>query len=152
MFSLWGVVMGHGNLVKHAAGWMEGGLCASFEKLVLDVDLLQMVSRFLKPLEVTEATLGLEAMRDVGPGGHFFGTAHTQARYKDAFYAPIISDWRNYESWEEAGKPEAWQKANATFKQALKDYEAPPLDGAIRDELDAFVEKRRDEGGAPTDF
>lgn len=152
VFSLWGVVMGHGNLVKHAAGWMEGGLCASFEKLVLDVDLLQMVSRFLKPLEVTEATLGLEAMRDVGPGGHFFGTAHTQARYKDAFYAPIISDWRNYESWEEAGKPEAWQKANATFKQALKDYEAPPLDGATRDELDTFVEKRREEGGAPTDF
>lgn len=152
VFSLWGLVMGHGNLIKHAAGWLEGGLCASFEKFVLDVDLLQMVSQFLQPLEVNDDTLGLEAIRDVGPGGHFFGTAHTQARYKDAFYSPIISDWRNFESWQEAGEPRAWQKANGLFKQALSDYEAPPLDDAVREELDAFVEKRREEGGAPTDF
>ena len=152
VFSLWGLVMGHGNLIKHAAGWLEGGLCASFEKFVLDVDLLQMVSKFLEPLEVNDATLGLEAIRDVGPGGHFFGTAHTQARYKDAFYSPIISDWRNFETWQEAGEPRAWQKANALFKQALKDYEPPALDDAVREELDTFVEKRREEGGAPTDF
>jgi trimethylamine--corrinoid protein Co-methyltransferase len=152
VFSLWGLVMGHGNLIKHAAGWLEGGLCASFEKFVLDIDLLQMVCQFLQPLEVDDDTLGLEAIRDVGPGGHFFGTAHTQARYKDAFYSPIISDWRNFESWQEAGEPRAWQKANTLYKQALNDYEAPPLDEAVRDELDAFVEKRREEGGAPTDF
>ncbi len=152
VFSLWGLVMGHGNLIKHAAGWMEGGLCASFEKLVLDVDLLQMVTEFLKPVIVDDDTLGIEAIRDVGPGGHFFGTPHTQARYKDAFYPPIISDWRNFESWEEAGSPQAWQKANTVFKQALKDYDAPPLDEGIRDELDAFVAKRTEEGGAPTDF
>ena len=152
VFSLWGLTMGHGNLIKHAAGWLEGGLCASFEKLVLDVDLLQMVAQFLRPLEVDEASLGLEAIRDVGPGGHFFGTPHTQERYKDAFYAPIISDWRNFESWQEAGQPRAWQKANDVYKQALREYEPPPLDPAIAEELDTFVEKRREEGGAPTDF
>lgn len=152
VFSLWGVTMGHGNLVKHAAGWMEGGLCASFEKLVLDVDLLQMVCEFLKPVDVDQDALGLDAIRDVGPGGHFFGTAHTQARYKDAFYHPIISDWRNFETWEEAGRPEAWQRANTRFKQALRDYQPPPLDEAVRDELDAFVARRSEEGGAPTDF
>ncbi|MGI9412211.1 MAG: trimethylamine methyltransferase family protein, partial [Hyphomicrobiales bacterium] len=110
------------------------------------------VAQFLQPLEVDEASLGMEAMRDVGPGGHFFGTAHTQERYKDAFYAPIISDWRNFESWVEAGKPRAWQKANDVYKQALREYEPPPLDPAIAEELDTFVEKRREEGGAPTDF
>ncbi len=152
VFSIWALVMGHGNLIKHAAGWLEGGLCASFEKLVLDVDLLQMAAKFLQPMETDPAALALDAIRDVAPGGHFFGTEHTQERYRDAFYSPIISDWRNYETWEEAGSPHAWQKANTTFKQALSDYEAPHLDPAISDELAAFVEKRREEGGAPTDF
>jgi trimethylamine--corrinoid protein Co-methyltransferase len=152
VFSIWALVMGHGNLIKHAAGWLEGGLCASFEKLVLDVDMLQMAVQFMKPMETDPASLALEAIRDVMPGGHFFGTDHTQERYRDAFYAPIISDWRNHESWAEAGSPHAWQKANTVFKQALADYEAPALDPAISDELEAFVERRREEGGAPTDF
>ncbi len=152
VFSLWGAIMGGVNLVKHAAGWMEGGLHASFEKMVLDADLLQMVSSFLTPLEISEEALALDAMREVGPGGHYFGTAHTQARYKTAFYAPILSDWRNYESWVEAGRPEAYGKANQVFKRLLADYEAPPLDAAIAEELAAFVARRKEEGGAPTDF
>lgn len=152
VFSLWGVTMGGGNMVMHAAGWMEGGLVASFEKFVLDCDLLQMVTEFLKPLDTSQDALGLDAIREVGPGGHFFGAAHTLARYTDAFYAPMISDWRNFQQWAAAGKPEAWQKANALWKQALQDYREPPMDAAIREELDAFVERRKREGGAPTDF
>jgi trimethylamine--corrinoid protein Co-methyltransferase len=152
VLSLWAVVMGHANLVKHAAGWMEGGLCASFEKLVLDADLLQMVAEFLEPVEVSEATLALDAMREVGPGGHFFGAAHTQQRYRTAFYAPLVSDWRNHEAWREAGAPDAYRHANRLVRQLLADYQPPPLDPAIGDELDAFVARRIEEGGAPSEF
>jgi trimethylamine--corrinoid protein Co-methyltransferase len=152
VFSLWGAIMGGGNFIKHAAGWMEGGLTFSYEKFILDVDLLQMVSEFLTPLVVDEDTLALDAIREVGPGGHFFGTPHTQERYRNAFYAPLLSDWRNYESWAEAGSPTAYEKANRLWKEALAQYEAPPLDPAIAEELDAFVERRKAEGGAPTDY
>ena len=105
VFSLWGAIMGGGNLIQHAAGWMEGGLVASYEKFALDADLLQMVMEFLKPLDFSEDALGLDAIREVGPGGHFFGAEHTQRRYLSAFYAPIISDWRNYSQWQAAGSP-----------------------------------------------
>ncbi|MBC8038733.1 MAG: trimethylamine methyltransferase family protein [Rhizobiales bacterium] len=152
VFSLWGVTMGGGNLIMHGAGWLEGGLVASFEKFVLDCDLIQMVMEFLQPLETTQDALGVEAIREVGPGGHFFGAQHTLARYSDAFYAPIISDWRNNQQWLAAGKPEAWQRANTVYKQALAEYQEPPLDQARREELDSFVERRKREGGAPTDF
>ena len=128
VFSLWGLTMGGGNLIMHGAGWLEGGLVASFEKFVLDCDLIQMVSEFMQPLETTEDALGVEAIREVGPGGHFFGAQHTLARYTNAFYAPIISDWRNNQQWLAAGKPEAWQKANAVWKQALADYQEPAID------------------------
>jgi trimethylamine--corrinoid protein Co-methyltransferase len=111
-----------------------------------------MVMEFMTPLETTEDALGVEAIREVGPGGHFFGAQHTLARYSNAFYAPIISDWRNNQQWQAAGKPEAWQKANAVYKQALEEYVEPTLDPARREELDAFVDRRKREGGAPTDF
>ena len=152
VFSLWGTTMGGGNIIKHAAGWMEGGLVASYEKLILDVDLLQMVSEFLKPVIVDKDTLGFDSIVEAGVGGHFFGTAHTQERYKDAFYALMISDWRNYESWEEAGSPRAWQKANKIWKQVLEDYEEPPIDSGILEELDVHIGKISDAGGIGTDF
>jgi trimethylamine--corrinoid protein Co-methyltransferase len=152
VFSLWGLTMGGGNLIMHGAGWLEGGLVASFEKFVLDCDLIQMVMEFLAPLETSEDALGLEAIREVGPGGHFFGAQHTLARYTNAFYAPIVSDWRNHQQWIAAGRPEAMQRANTVYKQALAEYQQPELDAARREELDAFVERRRAEGGVPTDF
>ena len=152
VLSLWGLTMGGGNMIMHGAGWLEGGLVASFEKFVLDVDLIQMVMEFLQPLDMSGDALGVEAIREVGPGGHFFGAQHTLARYSNAFYAPIISDWRNNQQWQAAGKPEAWQKANAVYKQALEEYVEPTLDPALSEELDAFVERRKREGGAPTDF
>jgi trimethylamine--corrinoid protein Co-methyltransferase len=148
--SLWGAAMGHANIVMHAAGWLEGGLTASFEKVVLDAELLQMMAEFMTPIEVSEETLGLDAMREVGPGGHFFGAAHTLKRYETAFYAPILSDWRNFESWEEDGGRSATERAHDLYKQILAEYEAPPLDAAIRDELEAFVARRKEEGGVQT--
>ncbi len=152
VFSLWGVIASGGNFVKHSAGWLEGGLTCSFEKTILDIELLQMVAEFLTPLDTSEDALAVDAIRDVGPGGHFFGTAHTQARYQNAFYAPILSDWRNFETWQEAGSPTAIEKANRVWKERLAQYERPPIDPAIEEELNAFVEKRKAEGGAPTDF
>ena len=85
---------------------------------------------------------------EVGPGGHFFGAKHTLARYETAFYAPLVSDWRNFETWEESGGLSATERANAIWKQMLAEYEPPPLDAAINDELDAFVARRKAEGGA----
>ena len=152
VFSLWGAIMGGGNIIQHAAGWLEGGLVASYEKFGLDVDLLQMVMEFLEPLEVTSATMGFEAMKEVGPGGHFFGAQHTLERYSNAFYAPLISDWRNFPSWEAAGSPQAHQKANALWKQALAEYQPPFLEPSRLEDIDAFVARRSKEGGEPTDF
>ncbi|MCB1884708.1 MAG: trimethylamine methyltransferase family protein [Geminicoccaceae bacterium] len=152
VFALWGAVMGGCNLMKHGAGWMEGGLQASFEKMVLDADLLQMVMAFLDPPVVDDDALGLDAIREVGPGGHFFGCAHTQERYETAFFAPMLSDWRNAQAWEIAGRPDAYQKAEQVKDQLLAAYEEPPMDEGIREELAAFVARRKEEGGAPTDF
>jgi trimethylamine--corrinoid protein Co-methyltransferase len=152
VMSLWGAVLGGANMVMHAAGWMEGGLCASFEKTVLDADLLQMMSEYLRPPVVDEATLAMDAIAEVGPGGHYFGTAHTQARYKSAFYAPLVSDWRNFESWEEAGSPTAVERTQTLYRQLLDEYQPPPLDEGVREALDEFVAKRTAEGGVATDF
>jgi len=150
--SLWAVTHGGGNFVMHAAGWTEGGLTASFEKFILDVDMLQMVAEFLKPLDVSPDALALDAVREVGPGGHYFGTAHTLARYETAFYSPILSDWRNFETWTEAGQPTTYDHANRIFKEVLARYERPAMDPAIEEELDAFVARRKEEGGVATDF
>ncbi len=152
VFSLWGAVNSGGNLLMHGAGWMEGGLCCSYEKTILDIDLLQMVAEFLTPLDFSADELALDAIAEVGPGGHFFGTQHTQDRFKDAFYAPILSDWRNFESWQEAGSPDAMKKANQLWQQRLGEYQAPAMDPSIREALSDFVARRKEAGGVTTDF
>jgi trimethylamine---corrinoid protein Co-methyltransferase len=152
VFSLWGAIMGGANMLMHGAGWMEGGLQASFEKMALDADLLGMVADFLRPVATDEGELAIEAMREVGPGGHFFGAAHTQTRYRNAFFAPMISDWRNYESWREAGSPTAYDSAHRLYKQRLEHFVAPPIEPERLEALQAFVARRKAEGGAPTDF
>ena len=152
VFSLWGAVMGGANFIMHGAGWMEGGLHAGFEKMILDADLLQMVSAFLEPITVDDDHLAVGAIAEVGPGGHFFGVQHTQDRFRTAFHHPILSDWRNYESWEEAGSPQAYGKANSVMKTLLAAYEPPVLDAAVVEELEAFVARRKSEGGVPTDY
>ncbi|HXV71631.1 MAG TPA: trimethylamine methyltransferase family protein [Acidimicrobiia bacterium] len=152
VFSLWGAVMGGAHMILHAVGWMEGGLRASFEKMILDADLCAMVARFMDPIDFSEGGLALDAVRDVGPGGHFFGTQHTLERYRDAFYAPLLSDWRNYEAWEEAGRPEAKAKMIELVDKFMASYEEPPMEQAVREELEAYVERRKAEGGVPTDY
>jgi trimethylamine---corrinoid protein Co-methyltransferase len=152
VFSLWALTMGGGNFIMHGAGWLEGGLVASFEKFVLDCDLIQMVKEFLQPVEINEDALGVEAIREVGPGGHFFGAAHTLSRYTDAFYTPMVSDWRNYQQWTAAGSPDALKRANILYKQSLAEYEEPPIDAGVKEALNDFVERRLREGGAKTDF
>jgi trimethylamine--corrinoid protein Co-methyltransferase len=149
--SLWGCFLGHVNLLEQGAGWLEGGLTASFEKLILDAEMLQMMAAFVAPMSVTEETLGLSAIAEVGPGGHFFGAAHTLARYEGAFYQPLLSDWRNFETWRDAGALDGTRRANAIWKELLKTYEQPPLDPAIHEELDAYVARRKEEivRGAP---
>jgi trimethylamine--corrinoid protein Co-methyltransferase len=146
--SLWGAVLGHCNLVYHAAGWQEGGLTASFEKLVLDVEMLQMMIEFLKPVVVNEAELGFEAIARVPTGGHFFGEPHTMERYEHAFYQPLVSNWQNFENWQLAGGKDATQRATEIWKRALSEYEQPFMDPAVREELDAYVDRRRAEIGS----
>ena len=146
--SLWGAILGHGNLIYHAAGWQEGGLTASFEKLVLDVEMLQMMIEFLKPIAVDEAELGFDAIKGVATGGHFFGEPHTMERYEHAFYRPLVSNWQNYENWQIAGGKDATQRATDIWKSALKEYVEPPMDPGVREALDAYVERRRSEIGS----
>jgi trimethylamine--corrinoid protein Co-methyltransferase len=134
-------------MVLHGAGWMEGGLVASFEKLIVDAEMLQMMGEFLQPIVVDDDSLALDAIAEVGPGGHFFGAQHTLAHYETAFYAPIVSDWRNFETWREAGAVDAAHKANAIWKQLLADFQPPALDPAIDEALKEFMAKRKGQGG-----
>ena len=152
VFSLWGAIMGGANFLMHGAGWMEGGLHASLDKMLLDADLLQMVSAMLEPVSVDADAIPIATIEAVGPGGHFFGTEHTQERFRDAFYKPMLSDWRNYETWDEAGRPTADQKAHQLVGRFLDAYEEPAMDPEIKAELRAFVDRRVAEGGVATDF
>jgi trimethylamine--corrinoid protein Co-methyltransferase len=145
MMSLWGAVMGGANMVLHAAGWLNGGLTASFEKLLIDAEMLQMMAAYIQPLVVTSDTLALEAVRDVGPGGHFFGTPHTLARYETSFYRPTISNWDNYDTWTERGRETAPVRANRLWKQILAEYEQPPLKPEINEALKDYVNRRKQE-------
>ena len=152
--SLWSAVQSGTNMVYHSAGWLEGGLIASPEKFIMDCEVLQMIQRYMDPaINATGSDeIALDAIREVGGEGHFFGIQHTQDRYTTAFYQPFLSDWRNFEAFELAGGVWTAERAHKKFKEILQDYEAPPMDEAIRQELAEFVERRKAEGGAPTDF
>jgi trimethylamine--corrinoid protein Co-methyltransferase len=144
--SLWSAVLGGAHLVYHGAGWMEGGLTASFEKLVLDVEMLQMLTVTIGPADTVdehEIRDGVAAIADVPTGGHFFGSPHTLARYETAFYEPLVSNWQNYESWEAAGSPTVEERATRVWQEALERYEQPALEPDRAERLDAFVERRK---------
>jgi len=148
--SLWGSIMGGAHMINHAAGWLGGGLTASFEKLIIDAEMLQMMAAYCSPPEVSEATLALDAIREVGAAGHFFGTPHTLERYETAFYAPLISNWDNYDTWIERGSIEAATRANRIWHQMLNEYVEPPIDPGIVEHLRDYMERRKREGGSPT--
>ena len=142
--SLWGAITGHANIIVHAAGWLEGGLTASFEKLIIDAEMLQMMAEYLQPIEVNEETIALDAITEAGAGGHFFGVQHTMSRYETAFYHPFLTDQRNFETWEEGGSVDTQARANRIWKQLLQEYQQPALDPAIDEELTAYVAKRKE--------
>jgi trimethylamine--corrinoid protein Co-methyltransferase len=152
--SLWSAVQSGTNIVYHAAGWLEGGLIASPEKFIMDCEVLQMIQRYMEPQvwATGPEDIALDAIREVGPTGHYFGIQHTQDRYEDAFYAPFVSDWRNFEAWEIAGGVWTSERAHRLFKEIIGSFEEPPMDIAHREELADFVARRKAEGGAPTDF
>jgi len=147
--SLWGALFGGCNFILHAAGWLESGLTTSYEKFILDVEMLQMFAEVFQPVGATAADLALEAVAEVGPGGHFFGCAHTMERYRSAFYAPLVSDWRNFGQWTEDGAKTATERASTIWRSTLDRYVAPARDPAIVESLNAFVDRRTAEGGAP---
>ena len=140
------------NMVYHAAGWLEGGLCASYEKFIMDCEQLQQIMEYMKPVKWDEDEIAFDAISEVGQGGHFFGIQHTQDRYENAYYSPFLSDWSNFENWQDRGSIQTPERANKIWKQILDEFEAPPMESSIHDELVEFVEKRKSEGGAPTDF
>ncbi|WP_425072245.1 trimethylamine methyltransferase family protein [Sagittula sp. S175] len=152
--SLWAAMQSGTHMVYHAAGWLEGGLIASPEKFVMDCEVLQQLQRYMEPeiWACSDAALAVETIAEVGPYGHFFGCQHTQDRYETAFYQPFLSDWKNYEGWEITGGVWTAERAHGVFKRIIAEFEEPPMDVAVREKLAAFVERRKAEGGAPTDF
>jgi len=154
--SLWAAVQSGTNLVYHAAGWLEGGLIASPEKFVMDCELLQIIQRYMEPqiVATTPDDIAIQAVKDVGwePGANYFSIDHTQERYTDAFYSPIASDWTNFEAWNLNGATWTAKRAHKIYKDIINEFTPPPIEDGIREELAAFVAKRKAEGGAPTDF
>ncbi len=142
--SMHSTVMGGANFVLHSAGWLEGGLATGFEKLVIDADRLGAYQKLLSGVAVDDNGLGRSAYDDVEPAGHFLGSAHTMANYETAFYDAVMSNSDNVEKWEEEGSKDSERRAFERWNQLLKDYEAPPMDEAVDEELKAFITKRKD--------
>lgn len=131
------------NFVLHGAGWMEGGLASSYEKFVMDCDQLGMAATLLAGYDFSENGQAMDAIREVGPGGHYLGCAHTQANFESAFYRSNLADNNAFEHWEAAGRLDMAQRANALWKQWLADYQQPALDPAIDEALQAFIAERK---------
>lgn len=133
------------NFVMHTAGWLEGGLVASYEKFVMDVELLQMMQAEFTPIEIDEASLAFGAHEEAGHGGHFLGTAHTMDRFRDCFYRPFLSSADNFDRWNRNGAETTDVRANKIAHKMVEDYVAPEMDSAIKEELDEWVDKRKKE-------
>jgi trimethylamine--corrinoid protein Co-methyltransferase len=143
--TMWPTVQAGTNFVLHAAGWLEGGLISGYEKFILDLEICGMMARLANGIGLTDEDFAWDAYAEVGPGNHFLGAAHTMRHYETAFYQHTVFNMDNYEKWEEEGSEDSYKQANKIWKRMLKEYEPPPLDEAITEELDAFVEHRRTE-------
>jgi trimethylamine--corrinoid protein Co-methyltransferase len=139
------------NLLMHVAGWVEGGLCTSYEKFVLDCEVAQSAVHALQPVVVNADSLALEEIAEVGPGGHFFGSPRTLETVETAFYRPLVSSTQNHGAWVEAGAKDAAMRATAVWQEALSAYVEPAMEPDIRNQLEEFVRCRKAEGGAPID-
>lgn len=144
-YSLWAAIMSHSHLINHAAGWLEGGLTASMEKIVVDAEMLRGWAEMLKVPEFSDDEIALDAIRGVGPGGNFFELPHTLARYKTAFYRPLLSDWSNFENWRDAGSRDATARASQLWRKARDEFVAPELDPGVKEALEAYVATRKSE-------
>jgi len=131
------------NFMLHGAGWLEGGLSSSYEKFIMDCDQLGMLATLAKGYDFTDNGQALDAIREVGPGGHFLGCAHTQANFETAFYRSTVADYNSFEQWTAEGGLDQAQRANAVWKQWLNDYQAPDLDPGIDEALQAFIAERK---------
>ena len=149
--SVYAAMASGANLLMHAAGWVEGGLCTSYEKFVLDCEIVQSMTQMLEPVRVETSDFAFDEIESVGPGGHFFGTERTIATFETAFYRPLVSTTQNYGAWMEGGAKTATERATAIWQEAIKTYSEPPIDDSIGEALSAFVAKRREQGGAPID-
>lgn len=143
--SMLSTVLGGANYILHAAGWLESGLCTGYEKLVIDADRLGAYQVMLAGLAMDDNALARDAYSEVEPAEHFLGCAHTMRNYETAYYEPVLSDSNNIEQWEEDGAKDTERRAYERWNQLLKDYQAPPLDQAIDEELQAYVAKRKAE-------
>jgi trimethylamine--corrinoid protein Co-methyltransferase len=142
--TLWPTILGGVNFVLHAAGWLEGGLVSGYEKFIIDSDQLTMLQRFAEGVDFSENGQALDAIREVGPGSHFLGCAHTQANFETAFWRSAVADNNSFEQWRDDGGKDAAQRANDIWKRMLRDYEAPPLDPSLDEALLAFMAKRKE--------
>lgn len=145
MWTIWPAILAHTNFVMHATGWLDGGLTVSYEKIIIDMENLAMFQTFLGGLEISPATLALDMIHAVPPGGHHFGTPHTQERYATEFHPTILADRQNLENWQQKGSLDAEQRANGIWKQMLEEFTPPPIDAAVEQELREFVERRQRE-------
>jgi len=143
-------VLGGVNFVLHGAGWLEGGLVSSYEKFIIDADQLGMMQTFCAGYDLSENGQAMDALREVGPGSHFLGCAHTRANFETAFFRSSIADNNSFEQWEAEGGRDAYQRANALWKKSLKNYEEPALDPGIDEALKAFIAERK--GSMPDAF
>jgi trimethylamine--corrinoid protein Co-methyltransferase len=144
-WTIWPAVMAHTNFIMHSVGWLEGGLTVSYEKILMDIESLGMFQHFLAGLTINDETLALDSIASVPPGGHHFGTPHTQERFATEFYPTILTDRSNYETWVANGSIDAATRANRAWKTILEEFEAPPIDPAIEQALREFVERRERE-------
>ncbi len=141
--SMHSTVMGGANFILHAAGWLEGGLVTGFEKLVIDADRLGAYQKLLGGIEIDDNALGRSAYEDVEPAGHFLGSAHTMANYQTAYYDAALSNSDSFEQWQDAGSKDTERRAHERWNRLLQDYEAPPIDAAADEELQAFMAQRK---------
>ena len=131
------------NFMLHTAGWLEGGLAMGYEKFILDADQAGMIAVLLKGVDLSENGQAMDALREVGPGSHFLGAAHTQANFETAFYRSAVADNNSFEQWQQDGSLDAAQRANGIWKRMLREYEAPPLDPAIDEALVEYIQRRK---------